>query len=394
MSSGPTVLRETERRRALSEITSRVPQRLEGEVRVVSDRLSLDSAQLPQPQPQPRVLHVTEALGGVPVSVQHLIDATPYAEHYYAAITLRPHPNTALPGRIEEGTALHAKNGLAWRRAVRQLVDKWQPTHIHFHSSYAGLWGRLRRFGTQTVLYTPHCYAFERNDIGPLVRRSVRITEAALSRKTDVVAAISDREAALSLALGKRNSPRVVTAFNPIKSSGSLTPRQPRKAKLTIGTMGRITRQKDPEFFLQVVAHAKRLRPDLDAQWVWIGQGDATSEAQLRDAGVRVTGWLPAAEAERELREIEVYVHTAAWEGFPLAVTEAIGQGIPLVLRNVDAFPSSLQILGSSEAEAVALRAVALAEQGPDAHYESSVESLTRLHSPTALATACLDLYS
>lgn len=343
---------------------------------------------------RPRVLHVTEALGGVPVSIQHFIDATPYADHYYAAMTLRQHPTTAVPTGVVDAVATQVTSPVRWRRAVRDHVDSWNPTHLHFHSSFAGLWGRLRRFGPQRVLYTPHCYAFERGDLSQPVRRTLRVMEAALERQTDVVAAISDREARLTHQLRRQVKAEVVTAFNPMGS----TPKAPahRAARSTVpvvGTMGRITAQKDPSFFLSVVEETRRQRPDLQLDWVWIGQGDATDEERLRAAGVRVTGWLPAQEAAAELDRIDVYTHTAAWEGFPLAVVEAITEGIPVSLRSVAALPSVLQTIGHESPAAMAADIISTVGRGPAPAYVAAISSVVEKHSPSELAAVCRDLY-
>lgn len=345
-------------------------------------------------QPRPRVLHVTEALGGVPVSIQHFIDATPYADHYYVALTLRSHVPTAVPAGLAGSVVGGVKSPLAWRRAVAEQVAQWQPTHLHFHSSFAGLWGRLRRFGRQRVLYTPHCYAFERGDLPHPVRRSLRVVEALLERRTDVVAAISDREAVLTRQLRRGSRARVVTAFNPVGADV----RAPRRGGIAstppvVGTMGRVTAQKDPAFFLRVVEEVRALRPGLALDWVWVGQGDEEVEARLRASGVRVTGWLSAADAAAELAAIDLYVHTAAWEGYPLAVTEALTAGIPVALRSVPALPSVMRALGLEQPVDLAQRIVRLVEHGPDDDYLAAVEAVAGGYSGVVLASVCSDLY-
>ncbi|WP_432520416.1 glycosyltransferase [Kineococcus sp. SYSU DK006] len=341
-----------------------------------------------------RVLHVTEALGGVPVSIQHFIDATPYADHYYAALTLRSHPATATPTGVVDSSADSVPSPVTWRRKVREHVQRWQPSHIHFHSSFAGMWGRIRRFGDQVVVYTPHCYAFEREDLPAPLRRSLRGVEALLGMRTDVVAAISDREAELTHRLGLRSRATVVTAFNPLGSGFRLpAPRRSAERVPTVGTMGRITAQKDPQFFMAVVRHVRRLHPDLQVDWVWVGQGDERVEQQLKALGVRVTGWLPAQEAARELQGIDVYLHTAAWEGFPLAVVEALTQGIPVALRAVPALPSALQEIGSADPGGLAGRVVRMLATGVDEQYVASVRAMGEVYSAVALAEACKHLY-
>lgn len=77
---------------------------------------------------------------------------------------------------------------------------------------------------------------------------------------------------------------------------------------------------------------------------------------ELAENGIQVTGWLPRAQLLTELAGSDVYLHSAAWEGFPLAVLEADALRIATVLRDIPAFEDSdLPLRISSPEELAAL---------------------------------------
>jgi hypothetical protein len=67
----------------------------------------------------------------------------------------------------------------------------------------------------------------------------------------------------------------------------------------------------------------------------WLGDGDPRYRSLLATSGVAVTGWLPSAEASRQLAEGSVLLHTAAYEGASFAVLDAAALGLPVVGRPV-----------------------------------------------------------
>ncbi len=73
-----------------------------------------------------------------------------------------------------------------------------------------------------------------------------------------------------------------------------------------------------------------------------------------------VTGWKPRPAVAAELAAAHAYVHTAAWEGNPVAVLEAAAMGLPVVARDIRSLRhAGLPQLVSDPAE-LARRVVAL----------------------------------
>ena len=102
---------------------------------------------------------------------------------------------------------------------------------------------------------------------------------------------------------------------------------------LCIG-VGRMVEQKRPFLFLSLAEKVVSKIPN--AIFYWVGDGpllsrwnDFVAERKL-SKHVFVTGWVP--EVHPYYAAADLFFHTAAFEGLPLAVLEAMAAGLPLVL--------------------------------------------------------------
>ncbi len=283
-----------------------------------------------------RVLHVTEAFGGGTESaIRGFVEATGDYEHH---LLYRDRGDTGT-GEGLEGfrSAVPVTSGVLGLRAVaRARVSDLRPDVVHLHSSWAGLVCRAAGgVGDHAgVVYSPHCFYFERTDIGAARRWMGARVERMLAASTDVVVAVSPREEELARSLGARRTYVVRNTLAP-RATG---PRPASEGTPVIATMGRITRQKDPDFFLEVAEVGRSA--GIDAEWVWIGGGDDREVRRLQQRGIRVTGWLPRAEARSRVGDATVYIHTAAWESGPVSVEEARSAGVPTVVRSIPSMVS------------------------------------------------------
>jgi glycosyltransferase involved in cell wall biosynthesis len=238
--------------------------------------------------------------------------------------------------------------GLAnlWR-AIGSSVEEAKPDIVHLHSSMAGGVGRLR-LGLRhrpIIVYSPHCFAFERRDISKLQRWSYRGAELLLARRTAAFVCVSPHEAELARQLGSKAD--VVHLLNSFPGHGDApTAAAPVSVNVAqtdpirIVTVGRVAPQKDPEMFGQIVSML-RAEDDVEARWVGDGTGHARDE--LERSGVEVTGWLPVQHVPAAISGHTAYVHTAGWEAaLPIAAIDAMDAGLPIVVRRNPAYHSML----------------------------------------------------
>ncbi|KQQ10645.1 glycosyltransferase [Rathayibacter sp. Leaf296] len=286
----------------------------------------------------PAVVHIAESFGGgVAAAIRDYVRNLPEADHHllYCPREDAPLAPTDLTG-FASVTAL--PNGLGGRiRAIRQHVADVAPDVVHAHSSFGGAYARvaLRSTRFRPIVYTPHCYSFERRDLGPRARNIYWMIERVLSFNTAVYAGCSQREVRLSRWARSGASAQLLPNVPP-RDLPTRRPADTEGASLRLVAAGRFGPQKDPAFFADAVRAVRSEGHDVDA--VWIGGGDEAHATALRDAGVRITGWLGRQDALSELRDADVYVHVARWEGFPIALLESNALGIPTVVRDIPAF--------------------------------------------------------
>lgn len=305
-----------------------------------------------------RILHVTDRYsGGVGRAIDRITELVPEAEHHLLSTGIE-----SADGRGAYRSTSNLPDGLAARvRAVRQVVDDVAPDVVHAHSSWAGMYTRVRRLPVP-VVYQPHCYYFERPNLLRPVRGAVRMMERLLAANGSVVAAVSPREEQLARSMGVRDVVRIPNAPSSaaVREAGARSDVAGEGGR-TVTMVGRVVAQKDPRFFAETARLARRF--DLDLHFRWLGDGDETLVRELTDAGVEVTGWLTAADVMRRLAASDVYLHCAAYEGFPISVLDAARVGLPTIVRAIPAFEGSRLTAVRSPAEAAFVAHTAVEDQ-------------------------------
>jgi glycosyltransferase involved in cell wall biosynthesis len=360
---------------------------MEGRVRIPYDVIDLRAPD--HPQSVGAVLHVAESFGGgVEAAIEDYVLSTPGWTHHLLAWQS---DEFSISSDVAAGVAsVHALplGHLARIASVQRTVAALQPDVVHAHSSYAGAYVRLalRRKGRARVVYTPHCYAFERRDIGATARLGYWVAERLLARLTGHVAAVSQREVDLAHRVGRDTDvtyvPNIIRADLPARQLGDV---------VTIAASGRLLPQKRPDRFAAAARLAAREMPEI--RWLWIGGGHPAAEEALRADGVEVTGWVSHQVALAHLAHSDLYVHCAEWDGAPLALLEAAGIGVPAISFRSPAVESlGFEPLVDSPEELVdALRHLdspLLADE-----FTSTIEMLRQHHTPEAQAAALAWVY-
>ncbi|WP_175420506.1 glycosyltransferase [Rhodococcus sp. SGAir0479] len=98
----------------------------------------------------------------------------------------------------------------------------------------------------------------------------------------------------------------------------------------TLVCVGRISRQKDPQFLAQALQNVGS-----PVRCIWVGDGEAQLRQVLEDAGVYVTGWVTSREAHDHISSADLFVHSAEWEGAPMTLVDAAALGVPILVRGI-----------------------------------------------------------
>ncbi|MEP9317526.1 glycosyltransferase family 4 protein [Pseudomonas sp. LABIM340] len=335
-----------------------------------------------------KILHITESFGGgVTSAINSYILNSQQHEHYLLA-SVRKGDTTG-----EESQGLFKHMELVPRRLsslarVKPYIERVQPDVIHLHSTYAGALIRALPFiPTQKIVYTPHGFAFLRGD-HPLMLKAYRTIESLLAKRTAVIAGcgLDEQRIAGELiepthTLGLVN---VCDDLPEVPAVRSLT------SKPVVGMVGRISRQKGHEYFRALAESCADV-----AHFKWIGGGDAQVMAEMVQAGIEVTGWRTRGEVIAHMKGLDLYFHTAAWDGFPISVLEAAKLDLPIALRRIGPFVaeglSTVQDLTEAQRQVIAF---AKGDPSALAELARNSQNIQRLHSGEQLQSSLEHLYS
>lgn len=222
---------------------------------------------------------------------------------------------------------------------------------VHTHSSKTGVLGRLaaRLAGVSCIVHTVHGFAFPAATSG-LQRRIFHAMEWLGARCSHRVICLHEEDARICREQLGLPAEQVVVLANGIdlKKFRPLTVGADRAAlrrslglpvnRQLILMVGRLWEQKNPG---GLVAAYRRLwaAGDPGADLVLVGDGELQPELAkvVQEAGltehVHFLGW--RTDTPELLRTSDIFVLPSRWEGMPLAILEAMGSGLPVVVSDI-----------------------------------------------------------
>ncbi|ACZ31913.1 hypothetical protein Xcel_2905 [Xylanimonas cellulosilytica DSM 15894] len=222
------------------------------------------------------VLHVTECpSGGVSRAIELAIKATPALSHVVLAPagTVRTHDLGAdfvsLPethrGRL---------------RAVSRAIKTSRASAVHAHSSWGGLYARIVASRTP-ILYQPHCFAFSDVTKPRFLRGAYWLAERIMARRAAAVLALTPYEERQAHRLGVRTVHGIVNAPTLPRAPALIEARSARRRpeQRTVAMVGRVSAQKDPQFFAAVASYFSAVG---NVKFLWIG-GDSDESARYEE---------------------------------------------------------------------------------------------------------------
>ncbi len=268
---------------------------------------------------------------GVDATFIGLDDAEP--DPFYAQLDALDVPYTRLRGRFDLDPAL------AFR--VRKAVRRARPDVVHTHLVHADVYGAATA-GRATVISTKH------ND-DPFRKGTFKYIERLCARRAEHIICITD-------ALARFNVERVgipaakvsvvhyglddlPAAWGP---PGGPSLRSEARVLLAIS---RLEEQKGLDVAIRALAKVRKRHPN--AILVDLGLGSRREEllALAEAEGVADAVFLAGSvgDVSEWLRQAEVFVHPARWEGFGLALLEAMLASLPVVASEVSSIPEIVE---------------------------------------------------
>jgi glycosyltransferase involved in cell wall biosynthesis len=234
-------------------------------------------------------------------------------------------------------------------RALRKLFRSTRPDIVHTHSSKAGFLGRLaaRREQTPAVIHTVHGWSF--HDYMPRRDRVLyTAVERLAARWTDRIVTVSelDRSKGMAAGIGSFELYSIIHELNDLEPFlGADGARAASRAPLglpadgpVIGTVGRLSDQKDPTTFVLAAAAVAADIPE--ARFVMVGHGPLRRNVErlVEDLGLSDRFLFTGVRADIPaiLRSFDVFLLTSLWEGMPLVIPQAMACRVPVVASTAD----------------------------------------------------------
>jgi glycosyltransferase involved in cell wall biosynthesis len=244
---------------------------------------------------------------------------------FYDALTV---PTVRLPAPRD----LDPLVPLRLRRALRSV----RPDVVHTHLVHADVYGALA--GARPLVSTKH------ND-DPFRTGPFRHVERALARRVDRVIAITEALARFTVeAVGLPREKVEVVPYGLDESPASWGPNPPvvvPEGAHVLLAVCRLARQKGLDVAVQALARVRETQPD--AVLVVLGEGPerATLERLASELGLGSAVFLPGrvGDVAAWLERAALLVHPVRWEGFGLALLEAMLASRPVVASGVSSVP-------------------------------------------------------
>lgn len=211
---------------------------------------------------------------------------------------------------------------------LKRIAREIKPDVIHLHSSKAGALGRLAFcFGKVPLYYTPHGYSFLMQDISKVKRNFYKILEMLLAKSQCVTVSCSLPEHLISQEFSKKakcicNGIDVtgLDKFLNVTHSNDI---------FTVCTSGRITAQKNPEFFNEIALKLPHIN------FLWIGDGEL--KEVLTAPNITLTGWVEREKAREITSQCDAFLLPSLWEGLSLSLLEAMYLKKPCIVSDIPA---------------------------------------------------------
>ena len=233
---------------------------------------------------------------------------------------------------------------------LRQMMIDGRYDIVHTHSSKAGVLGRVaaKWAGVPFVVHTVHGWSYH-DHMSPRKKNFYVALEKVGYRNGDAMIAVSpkDIEKGLAEGIGRREDYTVIRSGIELDRFGSVRPGTRVEMReqlgipadaLVVGSVTRLSDQKDPLSLIEGLAKVHQARPDV---WsVIVGGGALRSDVEAKIADFGLTGRIKLTGLRRDVPELmatfDIFVLSSLWEGLPRVLPQAMATGLPIVCTRAD----------------------------------------------------------
>ncbi|MGL5334938.1 MAG: glycosyltransferase [Enterovibrio sp.] len=252
-------------------------------------------------------------LAHVPRELRDLLQKTPFQEAYFCS----------------------SSKWLALCK-VLTLIKKLKPDALHLHGAKAGFLAPFLAHCGAKIIYTPHCYLFERHNYFIWQKKLYLWLEKERLHSIDVVAATNARDFVLAKAFHAKKTLQI----NGYSDAPAGLVAAPCDGSLfNVVMVGELSEQSGVPFLVKMIEILKGYSAFSSLRFYWIGGGPLYLVQRLQENGVVVSGSLERSALLQQMQKAHLYLHTNAWDSMPLPLLDAAKLCIPSLVR----FSSAMQ---------------------------------------------------
>ena len=214
-------------------------------------------------------------------------------------------------------------------RCIQRQLRLIAPDVVYLHSTFPGLYGRLRwrkQSAPWVTIYCAHGWAFTQQ-LSFVEKNLYATVERALARRTDAIVSISYSEFdAATKAHVLAPVHRVIYHGVPFRKDPVTAPVQVNPGRINLAFIGRFDRQKGLDLLLRVITDAQLRHVTL---WLIGGATLGHNYFIPEQDNVKLIGWVPNSEIDAYIQCVDAVVIPSRWEGFGLIALEAMRNGKP-----------------------------------------------------------------
>ena len=229
---------------------------------------------------------------------------------------------------------LHKKNGLDLRLIFRlaRFLREHNVTIVHTHNPGPHIYGLLaaRLAGVPVRVHTRHGRNFPDN------KKRVWINRI-LSWGTDAIVPVSDDAGVVATNVERVNPKKIHRIWNGIDINLYTPQRDPVAGPPVIGTVARLSPEKDQKTMLAAFRHVLEKIPD--ARLILAGDGPCATELHEEAAKLGLNGHVDflgqCSNVPEVLRHMSIFTLSSTTEGLSMTLLEAMATGLPIVATDV-----------------------------------------------------------
>lgn len=223
-----------------------------------------------------------------------------------------------------------------------KIIKKEKPDIIHCHSAKAGFVGRIAGCicGIPT-LYTPHAFSFLSST--SKVKKALFIFLEKFARLNSYMVACSESEQKIGtdmIGYKKEKALLWTNSVPDINIEGVCA--DVKNDFLTVCHVGRPCYQKNILFMVDVAKDVLAKNPNIRFNFYGVGHYSPDLEAAKNlikkyslEESISIVDWLPQNDLFDFVRQSDIYISSAIYEGLPLSILEAMALGKPIIASDV-----------------------------------------------------------